>query len=925
MSDAAAARAAQDAAVDHALLTASGMLDEEYYRSEARLPAWADAVRHYLELGWHWNLKPRFDFDSPFLQPFYDAAGLRAPPLLTWIELGAIRGRLPCTEHEARWFADLIRPSPEFDAAWYAAGLPPGMDPALHYVIVGEALGWRPSPAFDPGFYVDRYPDIPASGQSPLLHFQQNGRREGRRIRSVADRLSYPPLPASDRPTILVLAHEASRTGAPILAWSIAERLAPTYDVVAVLMRGGDLEADFARVASAVVGPMSWDEWHPTEMSRVADRLVEAYSPRFAIANSIETSILIPPLAQRGVPSVALVHEFAAYTRPRSKLADAFHWATDIVFPAEIVAQSAHKFARHLRQRRGLHVMAQGRVDPPGQAKGDPDPIGGLVRPDDATDAFVVLSAGSVQVRKGVDIFLSVAAGVRLLAPELDVRFVWIGDGYDPERDVGYSAYLAEQLDRAGLADTVTMLEPVADLDPAYAAADVFLLCSRLDPQPNVGIDSMVRGLPVVCFEGASGTAEVLGADPATRPLVAPHLDAHAAAEIIVRLARDWAAHQALRGEVQRVGRRAYDMDVYIARVSAMGEAAAATLRSDDRAILMQSGVLDPDLALPPAATAPGLDGVANVVLQQWAIADAGVDQAGNEYFRRPSAGFHPQAYALAHPAACGPGGQHPLAHWLRAGRPAGPWIREVIEPLAAQAASTLRVALHAHFYYPDLAPDLAARLAGNQTRCDLFLTTDTAAKANRLRGAFADHPAAVRVEVVPNRGRDIGPFLGLLPEFAEYDVVGHVHGKRSEATDLAMGERWRDFLWDNLVGGLQPMLDTVAATFADRPEIGLLMAEDPHLVGWDENREQAEALMARMGLPGPLDQFFDFPLGTMFWARPAGLRPLLSLDLTAADFPPEPVPYDGTILHALERIVPFVVRGAGLAVAGVRAPGTTW
>ncbi len=910
---------------DCALLVESGLFDEAFYRVRARLPAGADAVRHYLELGWHWGLQPAADFDSAFVQPFYEAAGLHGPPLMIWVELSALGGRLPCTEGEAQWRAERVRPSPVFDAAWYATRLPPGMDPALHYVLVGERLGWRPSDQFDPAFYIDRYPEIPALGLSPLMHFEHSGRQEGRRPRAALDRLTFPGLPASGKPRVLMLVHDGSRTGAPLLGWSIARLLAARYDVVSVLLRGGELEAEFAGISAAVVGPMAWEEWHVTEMSRVADRLVEEYRPLYAVANGIETSMLVPPLAMRGVPSVALVHEFAAYTRPMEKLSNAFDWATEVVFPANIVAESSYQSFPHLRERRGFHVFAQGRVDPPapqaGPAPQAPD-VGAAVRPAGARDAFVVLGAGSVQIRKGVDIFFSVAAAVRRIAPALDVRFAWIGDGYDPVKDPLYSAYLKEQFDRAGLAGMVAMLEPVPNLDPAYAAADVMLMSSRLDPQPNVGIDAVVRGLPVVCFEGASGTAEVLARDPETAVLVAPHLDAHGAAEIICRLAGDRAALARLGLAVQRVGRHAYDMAAYIARVDGMGQAAAALLREEDRQLLTSSGVLDADLVLPPGAVAPGLDGLANVVLQQWAVVGLSPGQTANPQFRRPCAGFHPQAYAAAHPEVAG---QNPLAHWLRAGRPAGPWSRTVFAPLPEAAPTPLRVALHAHFYHTDSARDLASRLRANATPCDLFVTTDLAAKADRLRLAFAQHAGAVDIAIVPNRGRDIGPFLACLPDLMGYDVVGHLHGKRSQATDADMGDRWREFLWENLAGGEHPMLDTAAQAFAANPGLGLLMAEDPHLVGWDGNRELAESLAERMGLPGTLDTFFDFPLGTMFWARPAALRPLLGLRLGWDDYPPEPVAYDGTILHALERVVPFVVRSTGATLGGLRVPGTSW
>src|SRR5205807_1095004 len=92
-------------------------------------------------------------------------------------------------------------------------------------------------------------------------------------------------------------------------------------------------------------------------------------------------------------------------------------------------------------------------------------------------------------------------------------------------------------------------------------------------------------------------------------------------------------------------------------------------------------------------------------------------------------------------------------------------------------------------------------------------------------------------------------------------------------------------------------------------PTLGLVFPEDPHLADWDDNLPIAEPLAQRMGMQTPLAPFFDFPVGTMFWARPTALVPLLELGLKWDDYPEEPVPDDGTILHALERLLPFVAR----------------
>ncbi|TPJ75508.1 glycosyltransferase [Mesorhizobium sp. B2-5-13] len=920
-----------------AMLEMTGFVDADYYRSSLGRPELRDPVGHYAEIGWRIGLEPNARFNGDFLRPFYEAAGIFKPPAYVWLELSALVGPLPANRHEADQVAADLRLSPTLDAEFYAHRLPAGMDPVLHYALVGEPLGWRASPLFDAAYYRERYPEIASAGFSPLLHFDRHGRREGRRGVSVVDRLEFPPLPQSEKPVVLLISHEASRTGAPMLGWNLARELAKKATVVSLMMRGGELENDFIAVAASSVGPLTWEDWHAADATRLAKRIVEEFKPLYAIANSIETQIMVPALASFGVPSVALVHEFAAYTRPVAKMRNVYDWAKHIVFPAQIVAQSSYDAFPGLEKRPGIHVMAQGRSDtPPTSLAHEPtdkkrDEFLLRLQPEGEENSFLVLGAGSVHIRKGVDLFVSAAATAKRLRPNVRFRFVWIGHGYDPEHDSGYSAYLAYQIAKSDLGDSLVMLDAVSDLEPAYAVANAFFLSSRLDPQPNVAIDTIVRGIPTVCFQDACGTAEILGADVATRPLIAPHLDVHAAAVILCGLADDRDKAKALGAEVARVGHLAYNMNTYVQKVDEWGKTAAAALHDEDLATLMEATAVDLDMVLPPGMAPVDELEAARRTLQQWSIMGLSTDSTANPQFRRPCPGFNLQSYAQANPEECGPGQAHPLAHWLRAGRPVGSWSRDVFKPtngVYQPLEGMQRVALHAHFYYEDLADDLAFRLKRNRTRCDLFLSTDTDAKARHLRAAFGDHHGSVEIKIVPNRGRDVGPLLTeFLPRLLDgsYNLIGHVHAKKSVGTDAAMGEAWRHFLWENLVGGEHAMLDLAAAVFASNPVIGLLMAEDPHLVGWNDNREIAEDLARRMGITTPLADFFDFPLGTMFWCRPKVLFPLLELDLDWNDYPSEPVPYDGTVLHAIERLLPFVARKAGFDTAGLRVPGTNW
>jgi lipopolysaccharide biosynthesis protein len=154
---------------------------------------------------------------------------------------------------------------------------------------------------------------------------------------------------------------------------------------------------------------------------------------------------------------------------------------------------------------------------------------------------------------------------------------------------------------------------------------------------------------------------------------------------------------------------------------------------------------------------------------------------------------------------------------------------------------------------------------------------------------------------------------------------VGHLHSKRSLLIDdAALGENWREFLWQNLLGDLYPMMDIILERFDENRSLGIVFPEDPHLSDWDDNLEIGSGLANRMGIGEPLPPFFDFPIGTMFWARPKALEPLFELKFGWEDFPEEPLPYDGTMLHALERLLPLVATHAGYRFATTQIPGVT-
>lgn len=155
---------------------------------------------------------------------------------------------------------------------------------------------------------------------------------------------------------------------------------------------------------------------------------------------------------------------------------------------------------------------------------------------------FVIGYVGQLKERKGIADFLEAA---RLMAARTpDARFLVIGDC--PQR----SGYPDELKQRFGdLAECVVYLGFVDDVAPYYRAMDVLVVPSRyVDPAPNVNLEAMASGLPVVATDiGGNRELNVDGETGFLVPVNAPER----IAECLLRLHED----PALRMRMGQAGR----------------------------------------------------------------------------------------------------------------------------------------------------------------------------------------------------------------------------------------------------------------------------------------------------------------------------------------------------------------------------------
>ncbi len=711
----------------------------------------------------------------------------------------------------------------------------------------------------------------------------------------------------SSKPSILVVSHEASRTGAPILALNLMQFLREKYNVAALTLRGGELLDDLieASVVTYVGNGLHAD---PGQYADLVRRICLEHQPLFAIVNSVVSRPVLFTLQQEGVPSVTLIHEFATNIAPKSSFREALTWSDQVVFSSPLTLENAFATVP-LSSQPLVHVVPQGKCAVP-QSKGNGVSrelelrrIEEEFRPG-GRQSFVVLGAGMVEFRKGVDLFIEVARLVSLMAGGEDIHFNWVGGNYYPEVDFSYSVYLKDQIERAGVANRVKILLPSSEIEHVYALSSCLLLSSRLDPLPNVAIDALSFGLPVVCFDKANGVADFLRAGDLERECVARYLDCHDAAVKIVRLANDFGLASAVGQASAEIARASFDFGRYATRIESIGLAAAARLRNrkSDIETILQAGSFRPDFYCSRNLTFHSeVEMVESFVRSLTSAAGA----------RKPEPGFHPLVFA----ERLGIQETDPYAEFIRMGRPEGPWFMPVVELSSSRAVSAdfppddlVDCALHIHAYFTDGLDALIDRLHRNCNLPDLFVSVADEIGRVSAEQSLSDYRGTVReIRVTRNRGRDIGPFLSDFGKdlIENYEFIGHIHVKKSpHVEDSLVVDDWNRFLYENVVGGAYAgaAIDQILGAMREDRLVGMVYPDDPQIVGWTLNLGHARTIASRLSIP-TLDIGINFPVGTMFWMRQAVLRRFVDLGYTYDDYPPEPLPIDGTMLHALERM----------------------
>ncbi|WP_460906139.1 glycosyltransferase family 4 protein [Spirosoma areae] len=355
------------------------------------------------------------------------------------------------------------------------------------------------------------------------------------------------------------MGHDANRAGAQLVLLNLMRLLnAEGFRMHLLLGAGGPLLKEYQAICSVTIWPAP-DRY---VVGALADKLLwkaglwaslrnkQASARQAAIraqlnldavdivlVNTVTSSrwfgqLGIPDL----IPVVTFVHELAMsvrlYTQP-DELAFLLGRTTQMLAVSKATA-------RYYEQQHGFdpaRITLYTLIDTPSlernvqQARQTPSIYDSMGLP---KNALVVGGCGNAEWRKGNDLFVTLARqviGRESAESPQPIHFVWVGVPAGSLHDD-----LLLDIEKAGLANRVHLIPPTPEVLRYMSRFDVFVLCSREDPYPLVVFEAGLCGVPVVCFDGAGGSPELVETDGG---FVVPYLDLDAMSRQTLALLND--------------------------------------------------------------------------------------------------------------------------------------------------------------------------------------------------------------------------------------------------------------------------------------------------------------------------------------------------------------------------------------------------
>ena len=240
---------------------------------------------------------------------------------------------------------------------------------------------------------------------------------------------------------------------------------------------------------------------------------------------------------------------------------------------------------------------------------------------------------------------------------------------------------------------------------------------------------------------------------------------------------------------------------------------------------------------------------------------------------------------------------------------------------------SKRKVAIVINLYYRDTAEEYIDYIDRIPDIFDVYLFTSNDELLIWLEKRFGAQ-YHVRVKKKENRGRDVSALLvAFKPYIDRYTYLCFLLDKKEKQVYLKRDMKlWNDNLWGNMLFS-EPYIWNVIHLLEEE-NYGILMPPAPvgeyidSMYGdvWNRDYENVVDLAEKLNINFEIDRenLEMVSISTVFWCRVDAMRKLFKYGWEYTSFCDEPMPNDGTISHAIERIFGFVAADAGYKVGTI-------
>ncbi len=317
---------------------------------------------------------------------------------------------------------------------------------------------------------------------------------------------------------ILFIGHEASITGAPkvlldFLKWLQIKK--PEVAAHILLRKSGERIRDFEQLFPTQVWKLPYPE-HISLWQRLDNKLFDTFRKnqekyirqfenqgvKLIFSNTCTNYELLEQLDYLKVPIITFVHELESVIRifnQNGAVTRNLQISTHIIVPSEATKKNLVENHKVLPDK--VSVCYGGVEANFGQHTPFFDLRKSLNIPE---DAFVLGACGTIDFRKGIDLFIQLAYAIQKRG-FANFYFIWAGTFSNPIDEYRFRNEV-KLLDLKNQFFLGNLEKP----NSFYKNIDVFLTLSREDPFPLVNLEAGFFGKPIICFENAGGTPELI-------------------------------------------------------------------------------------------------------------------------------------------------------------------------------------------------------------------------------------------------------------------------------------------------------------------------------------------------------------------------------------------------------------------------------